>query len=634
MRKFLILFLLTSSSLLSQSDFWTHHSLNTPVYQLVNYADSILMAVRDIDIIKSTDRGLNWDTIYTTPYPCSVWTKLDLFQRRITNGQIYMIIQQRNGSSGCTNVPVCISTNSGQNWQSLNLPNGNFGDIDITSNGTLVLVSDTAYYSTNIGSSWNYLNIPNDGTLKQKIEVDADDNLYVVREHKYWYEPAWIWFRSESLYKSTDFGQSWEFLFNTIYEPNANFMTLFHTENSEIIASQSVPAPKTWYYKENSINVFPLWGITSSVVINSKFFFVSPQCCNNQGVNYSSDFGQTWVSQNAGLTDLGCSSIIKDTLGYLYVGTGNGIFKSKLSQLPLFVNPVCEFEDTRISDTTYKQITLVNPFNFNLNIDSLKFQSENFFSVGVIDSVLVPGNNNSISLGFSPSQFGELTSRLIIYNDFIIDEIELSGTSPVPTLFNFPYNNNFGDVQVGDTARTTIKLSSESLNKIEIDSIYMQVNQLFFIDSIDFPINIDFQDTVSFNVFFVPITQSVLPKQDHIIIRSNSLNDPLSLVIKGRGVNPNAVENEDKINNYVLSECYPNPFNPNTTIEYQVPKTSKIKISVYNLVGEEIAIIVNEEQTQGKYKVEFNGVNLSSGVYFYKMQTEEYTSTKKFILLK
>jgi hypothetical protein len=113
MRKFLILFLLTSSSLLSQSNFWEHYSLDTPVYQLVNYGDSILIAVRDIDIIKSTDMGLSWDTIYTTPYPCSEWTRLDLYKRRIINGQVYLIVRQKNGSSNCTSVPVRISTNSG-----------------------------------------------------------------------------------------------------------------------------------------------------------------------------------------------------------------------------------------------------------------------------------------------------------------------------------------------------------------------------------------------------------------------------------------------------------------------------------------------------------------------------------------
>jgi hypothetical protein len=158
---------------------------------------------------------------------------------------------------------------------------------------------------------------------------------------------------------------------------------------------------------------------------------VSPPCCNNQGVNYSSNFGQTWASQNTGLTSLACYSITKDSLGYLYLGTGNGIFKSS---------------------------------------------------------------------------------------------------------------------------------SSAYITSIDLD--------------------------------------------------------------------------EGKIENFYLSNSYPNPFNPTTTIEYFVPKLANVKISVFNLVGEEIAIIVNEEQAPGKYNIDFNGANLSSGVYFYKMQTEEFISTKKFVLMK
>lgn len=100
-------------------------------------------------------------------------------------------------------------------------------------------------------------------------------------------------------------------------------------------------------------------------------------------------------------------------------------------------------------------------------------------------------------------------------------------------------------------------------------------------------------------------------------------------------VNPVVInETFNSLTNYFLLNCYPNPFNPSTAIEYQVPKTSKVKISVFNLVGEEITVLVNEEKSQGKYTIEFNGTNLPSGVYFYKMQAENFTSTKKFVLLK
>ena len=83
-----------------------------------------------------------------------------------------------------------------------------------------------------------------------------------------------------------------------------------------------------------------------------------------------------------------------------------------------------------------------------------------------------------------------------------------------------------------------------------------------------------------------------------------------------------------------LYDACPNPFNPTTTINYSVPKTSFVTIKVYNVLGRETAILVNEEKPAGNYKIEFNASKLSSGVYFYIMKAENYFSTKKLVLIK
>jgi hypothetical protein len=83
-----------------------------------------------------------------------------------------------------------------------------------------------------------------------------------------------------------------------------------------------------------------------------------------------------------------------------------------------------------------------------------------------------------------------------------------------------------------------------------------------------------------------------------------------------------------------LEQNYPNPFNPSTLITYSVPENGFVKLSVYNLVGEEVSVLVKEEVDAGFYEVEFNAVNLPSGIYFYRLQTPNFTQTKKMILLK
>lgn len=86
--------------------------------------------------------------------------------------------------------------------------------------------------------------------------------------------------------------------------------------------------------------------------------------------------------------------------------------------------------------------------------------------------------------------------------------------------------------------------------------------------------------------------------------------------------------------NFLLSQNYPNPFNPRTEISYEVPAAKLVKLTVYNILGKEMAELVNERQSPGRYKVSFDASNLTSGVYFYTLSTDNFTETKRMILLK
>jgi hypothetical protein len=86
---------------------------------------------------------------------------------------------------------------------------------------------------------------------------------------------------------------------------------------------------------------------------------------------------------------------------------------------------------------------------------------------------------------------------------------------------------------------------------------------------------------------------------------------------------------------FELDQNFPNPFNPSTNINYSVPKTSLVTIKVYDILGKEVAALVNEEKSAGNYSVQFSAnSNMASGVYFYRMQAGSFTETKKLILLK
>jgi len=94
-------------------------------------------------------------------------------------------------------------------------------------------------------------------------------------------------------------------------------------------------------------------------------------------------------------------------------------------------------------------------------------------------------------------------------------------------------------------------------------------------------------------------------------------------------------ENEDyTLTTYIIEQNYPNPFNPITTIKYQIPQMSLVILKIYDLLGNEIETLVEEEKPAGMYEVQFNATDLPSGVYFYKLQAGSFVETKKMILIK
>ncbi len=85
---------------------------------------------------------------------------------------------------------------------------------------------------------------------------------------------------------------------------------------------------------------------------------------------------------------------------------------------------------------------------------------------------------------------------------------------------------------------------------------------------------------------------------------------------------------------FALAQNYPNPFNPSTNIRYALAKTSHATLQVFDVLGKEVATLVNEEQAAGEYRVSFNAANLPSGIYFYTLRAGSFAETKKFILMK
>jgi hypothetical protein len=119
-----------------------------------------------------------------------------------------------------------------------------------------------------------------------------------------------------------------------------------------------------------------------------------------------------------------------------------------------------------------------------------------------------------------------------------------------------------------------------------------------------------------------------------IIVVSNAPSSPDTITLIGYGVLTDVKENAEIPKGYALSQNYPNPFNPSTTISFSLPSKSFVSLKVFDLIGRDVATIVSEEMSAGSYSKQWNAVNMSSGIYFYRLQVGSFTETKKLVLLR
>jgi hypothetical protein len=94
-------------------------------------------------------------------------------------------------------------------------------------------------------------------------------------------------------------------------------------------------------------------------------------------------------------------------------------------------------------------------------------------------------------------------------------------------------------------------------------------------------------------------------------------------------VTPNAVPTA-----YALNQNYPNPFNPNTEISYAIPAQTHVTLKIYNLLGQEIATLVDQVKVAGRHTISWTATDIASGVYFYRLQTDDFSATKKMVFMK
>lgn len=123
------------------------------------------------------------------------------------------------------------------------------------------------------------------------------------------------------------------------------------------------------------------------------------------------------------------------------------------------------------------------------------------------------------------------------------------------------------------------------------------------------------------------LNDNVYEGEVYITTNGGNIDIPIDFIVD--------VENSSILpKEYSLSQNYPNPFNPNTTINYSIPRSDDVKLSVFNILGKEVKVLVNHYQNAGTYSINLNAEELSSGIYFYRLTSGQFSAARKLILLK
>jgi hypothetical protein len=260
----------------------------------------------------------------------------------------------------------------------------------------------------------------------------------------------------------------------------------------------------------------------------------------------------------------------------------------------------------------------------------------------------ITGNNKLIGWGGWANQGAEAISE--IHKDgstaleILLDESFINYRA-----FKFPWKTNlfvtkpdsifFESIPVGDSATISIELINNSANPVIISGYY-NLDSNFVVEN-PVPFTLAPHGIIPINIKFVPKKEGYFIDYLHIRSDTNTSRIAQVMVLAGRTDSTfSSVNDQDEINNYKIEQNYPNPFNPSTTIRYSLPKQSQVKIQIYNLIGENIALLVNRNQNAGSYEVTWDAENSASGIYFYSIKaiptggSDFFQSVKKMIILK
>lgn len=324
----------------------------------------------------------------------------------------------------------------------------------------------------------------------------------------------------------------------------------------------------------------------------------------------SSNLGSSWVAKNSGIDRTYGYSLVSDG-EYLYAGFTSAIYRSNDNgenwenlELPfdiqLELSVVRQIEPSESGLYVLSGNSPMNMYKLSRTFD--QFSLSKFYTGTYLRDFSVNESGSDLTIG---KYYNAGESGMFYSNDF--------GNS-------FEPDNNFIEVNVrsihlvGETEFVGFFGSQGrgiSYRNQSTNNLWTNTNGDIYSDRID---DITSNDTYLF-----------VSHADSVVSRIKLSHFGITTALETLAEVPK---------NFLLSQNYPNPFNPSTTINFSIPEQSSVSLRVYDILGKEVAELINQVMSSGTYKIDFDATNLSSGIYFYTIKANKFFKTRKMLVLK
>ena len=334
------------------------------------------------------------------------------------------------------------------------------------------------------------------------------------------------------------------------------------------------------------------------------------------------------------------SGTFTDTLSLVSDGGTAEISLRGTSSLPTIATDPSALAFGGVVRGESKQLTvkILNASGYTLEVDSIYTKKPEF---AVNKGSCTVSSADSVTVTFTPGSFGDIRDTLYLRNNSAVPlkRVVLSGTSPAPVLSASASSLIFPTVQIGDTSTLVLMLRNLSINPLRVTGASVRTG--VFAAVLATPAMIPGNDSIAAGVRFFSKVPGTFP--DTLVFVSDGGTE--SVLLRGIATDPAAgIElTADGIPGaFSLSQNYPNPFNPSTTILFGLPEASGVRLTVYDVIGRQVAVLVNGQLAPGYYRCMWNAAGIASGVYLYRLtatpvnagSTQIFSQVKKFVLMQ